>query len=48
MRLDPELQAVSVGPSIRHPHSPEESIDIDSVGPLWELVRAVAEDLVNE
>jgi len=47
-RFDPDLKIVSIGPDIRHPHSPQELVDIESVGVLWEVVKRVAEDLVNE
>jgi len=47
-RLDPELKVVSVGPTIRYPHSPQEFVYIDSVGVVWRLVKAVAEELKNE
>jgi len=36
--LYPELDIVSFGPTIRHPHSPEESVDIESVQKFWQLL----------
>lgn len=34
----PELDIVSFGPTIRHPHSPEESVEIESVQKFWQLL----------
>jgi dipeptidase D len=47
-RFDPELKIVSLGPDLRHPHSPLEEVNIESVGVLWEVVKTVARDLVKE
>ncbi|TCD47244.1 aminoacyl-histidine dipeptidase [Chlorobium sp. N1] len=39
----PELEMVSFGPTIRHPHSPDEYVLTPSVGRFWEfLVRVLA------
>ncbi|OQX36622.1 MAG: cytosol nonspecific dipeptidase [Oceanospirillales bacterium LUC14_002_19_P2] len=37
----PSLDMVSIGPTIRFPHSPDEKVDIASVGRYWELLVAV-------
>ena len=34
----PALDMISFGPTIRHPHSPDEKVDIASVGRFWELL----------
>lgn len=34
----PQLQIVSIGPSIHHPHSPLESVEIESVARFWKLI----------
>ena len=34
----PQLQIVSIGPSIHHPHSPQESVEIESVQRFWALL----------
>ena len=34
----PNLQIISVGPTIHHPHSPQESVEIDSVARFWALI----------
>lgn len=39
----PSWEMVSVGPTIVHPHSPDERVKIDSVGKVWEYVKAVLE-----
>ena len=46
--LDPELQIVSIGPSIHNPHSPGEYLEASTVGVLWEVVRAVARSMDEE
>jgi dipeptidase D len=37
----PKMEAVSFGPTIRFPHSPDEHVDIASVARFWELLVAV-------
>ena len=37
----PDLDAVSLGPTIRFPHSPDEEVDVASVGRFWTYLRAV-------
>jgi dipeptidase D len=37
----PDLDAVSCGPTIRFPHSPDEQVDIASVGRFWHFLCAV-------
>ena len=41
----PHMEAVSIGPTIRYPHSPDEHVDIASVGRFWtylaEILRQV-------
>ena len=46
--LDPELQIVSIGPSIHNPHSPGEHLEASTVGVLWEVLRAVARRMDEE
>ncbi len=36
----PGLDMISFGPTIRHPHSPDEKAEIASVGRFWELLAA--------
>lgn len=42
----PQLQIISVGPTIHHPHSPQESVEIESVRRFWNfllsLVRSIS------
>lgn len=48
VRLDPELQIVSLGPTIHYPHSPNEYLEASTVGVLWEVVRAIAQRMDEE
>ena len=41
----PNWDMVSFGPTIRHPHSPAESVDIESVGRFWTLLRDVLKNI---
>ena len=43
--IEPKLDMVSFGPTIRHPHSPDEKINIESVGKFWKLLVATLEHL---
>lgn len=45
---DPELKAVSIGPDIKYPHSPGEHVYIKSVGVLWRVLKAVAQEMGGE
>ncbi len=46
--LDPELQIVSLGPTIHNPHSPAEYLEAHTVGVIWEVVRAIAQRMDAE
>ncbi|MBA7473816.1 beta-Ala-His dipeptidase [archaeon] len=48
VRLDPELQIVSLGPTIHNPHSPSEYLEASTVGVLWEVVRDIAQRMDEE
>ncbi|GGP42408.1 aminoacyl-histidine dipeptidase [Shewanella saliphila] len=37
----PLMDMVSIGPTIRYPHSPDEMVNITTVGQYWELLLAV-------
>ena len=39
--LYPHMDILSVGPTIHHPHSPNESVEIESVGHFWTFIRAL-------
>ncbi|MEZ9139004.1 MULTISPECIES: aminoacyl-histidine dipeptidase [unclassified Shewanella] len=39
----PTMDMVSIGPTIRYPHSPDEMVNITTVGQYWELLLAVLE-----
>ncbi len=36
----PKLDAISFGPTIRYPHSPDEKVEIESVGKFWNFLVA--------
>ncbi len=41
----PHWEMVSIGPTIVHPHSPDERVKIDTVGRTWEYLKAVLENV---
>jgi len=41
----PEMQMISFGPQIEHPHSPAERVQISSVAEFWKYLTAVLEAL---
>lgn len=41
----PAWDMVSFGPTIVHPHSPDERVKIDTVAKTWEFVKAVLENI---
>jgi dipeptidase D len=41
----PGMDMVSFGPTIEHPHSPEERVNIDSVEKFWKFLTAVLSEL---
>ena len=41
----PEMQMISFGPQIEHPHSPDERVQISSVTEFWKYLTAVLEKL---
>ncbi|UJG41476.1 MAG: beta-Ala-His dipeptidase [Candidatus Heimdallarchaeum aukensis] len=45
LALDPNLQVTSIGPTILSPHSPDEKVEIESVGVIWEVIRSIAENM---
>lgn len=46
--LNPEIQAVSIGASIMHPHSPNEQVNIASVGIVWNVLKSIAQNVDKE
>ncbi|MBQ0057643.1 MAG: beta-Ala-His dipeptidase [Bacteroidales bacterium] len=36
--LYPQMQIISFGPTIHHPHSPEESVELNSIDRFWRLL----------
>jgi len=45
INLNHELKVVSIGPTIKSPHSPSEIVEIDSVKTVWGVVKAIAEKM---
>ncbi|MCQ2959449.1 MAG: aminoacyl-histidine dipeptidase [Bacteroidales bacterium] len=41
----PTMEAVSFGPNIKGPHSPNEVVEIDSVGKTWEVLKCVLKNI---
>ncbi|GGW56047.1 aminoacyl-histidine dipeptidase [Alishewanella tabrizica] len=39
----PDMDMVSIGPTIRYPHGPDEMVNIETVGQYWQLLLAVLE-----
>ena len=37
----PGMDMISIGPTIKNPHSPDENIDLATVGPFWDWVLAL-------
>jgi dipeptidase D len=41
----PGMDMISFGPTIKHPHSPDEKCHIPSVGKCWKFLTAVLEKI---
>ena len=41
----PNWEMVSIGPTIVHPHSPDERVKIDTVEMVWNFLTAVLENI---
>jgi dipeptidase D len=41
----PDLDVVSIGPELRHPHSPDEKVQISSVQRFYEVIKGVLAEL---
>jgi dipeptidase D len=41
----PNLDMISFGPTIRFPHSPDEKVEIGTVGKFWDFLLAVLENV---
>lgn len=41
----PSMDMISIGPDLRHPHSPDECVSISSVGRTWEYIKRVLEKI---
>ena len=45
LAIDPDLQLASIGPNIKNAHSPDEYVEIESVGIIWEVIKGVIEGM---
>ena len=41
----PAWEMVSIGPTIKYPHSPDEKVNIPSVARTWDYLKAVLENV---
>lgn len=41
----PHLDIISFGPTIKNPHSPDEMVEINSVGKFWDFLKDVLENV---
>lgn len=41
----PEMDMISFGPDLKHPHSPDEAVSIPSVARVWEYLKSVLADI---
>ncbi len=41
----PDMDMISFGPNLKHPHSPDEAISISSVGRVWDYLKATLENI---
>jgi dipeptidase D len=39
----PDMDMISIGPDLRFPHSPDEKVNIPSVGKVWNFIKATLE-----
>jgi dipeptidase D len=43
--VNPKMQMISIGPTIKNPHSPDERILLPSIGKIWQFVVALMPEL---
>ena len=41
----PNIEAISIGPTVKNPHSDTELVEIDTVKPFFECVKRIVMDL---
>ncbi|MDY0297382.1 MAG: aminoacyl-histidine dipeptidase [Acidobacteriota bacterium] len=44
----PGMDMISIGPTLRYPHSPDEKVRISDIGKIWDLLAALFADLKSE
>jgi len=42
---NPGMDMISIGPTLRYPHSPDEKIHVGSIGMVWDFLAALLKDL---
>ncbi len=45
MGVYPNIEAISIGPTIKYPHSPDEKIEISTVAKVWDFLLEVLKDI---
>ncbi|GHT30969.1 aminoacyl-histidine dipeptidase [Bacteroidia bacterium] len=41
----PDMDMISIGPDLQHPHSPDERVSISSVAKVWDFLKATLENI---
>jgi dipeptidase D len=41
----PQMDMISLGPDLKHPHSPDEAVSIPSAGRVWEYLKATLKNI---
>jgi dipeptidase D len=44
----PQMDMISFGPTIRHPHSPDEKVHIESVGKFWDFLAETLKNIPSQ
>ncbi|MBF0405748.1 MAG: aminoacyl-histidine dipeptidase [Candidatus Riflebacteria bacterium] len=43
--IDPKMEMISLGPTIRNPHSPDEYLEVSSVEKVWKFIIALLKEI---
>ncbi|HDP94124.1 MAG TPA: aminoacyl-histidine dipeptidase [Candidatus Aminicenantes bacterium] len=44
----PGMDMISIGPTLKYPHSPDEKVSVSDIGKIWDFVAALFADLKSE
>jgi len=44
---NPGMDMISIGPTLKYPHSPDEKIHIGTIGMVWDFILALLKGLKN-